>query len=219
MKAVIYTRVSTAEQARDGVSLEAQAQRCAALAAARGFEVVSTYSDRGMSGRSEPSKRPGLQAALNELQAFADAGVDAALIVYSLSRTTRSERQLWTLLDPANHKSIKLVAATEGMDTSTPMGRAMLGMIGIWAQLEADLVSERTRDALAQIKASGRKLGAPSTAETVPESVERLIALRREGLSHRAIADRLNAEGVKTSRGGKWWCKTVRSTLIAAGVS
>lgn len=217
MKAVIYTRVSTAEQAREGISLEAQDVRCRALCAARGFEVVSVYSDKGMSGRSEPNKRPGLAAALAELQAFGDAGVDAVLVVYSLSRMTRSQRQLWTLLDPANKRSIKLVSATEPFDTSTPMGRAMLGMIGIWAQLEADLVSERTKDALAQLKASGKKLGSPNMTATAPESVKRVVELRKEGLSTRAIAAKLNEEGVRTGRGGKWWCKTVRAALSQAG--
>jgi DNA invertase Pin-like site-specific DNA recombinase len=89
-------------------------------------------------------------------------------------------------------------------------------MIGVWSQLEADLVSERTKDALAQAKARGTRLGAPSTASLVTESaVARIDALAAEGLSLRLIADKLNAEGVPTAKGvGQWWPKTVRSVLV-----
>ena len=89
-------------------------------------------------------------------------------------------------------------------------------MIGVWSALEADLVSERTRDALAHAKARGTRLGAPSAATLVPAKVvERVKTLEANGYTLRMIADALNAEGVSTAKGvGQWWPKTVRSILL-----
>jgi len=195
-------------QARDGVSLDAQEERCRAVCAARGLTVVAVRSDAGASGRSEVAERPGLREAIALCREH-----EAVLVVYSVSRVARSQRILWTLLDPARGDSIALVSATEPFDTASPMGRAMLGMIGVWSQLEADLVSERTRDALAHVRAQGQRLGAPSMSMINPEAVRKVHELRAQGLTLRAIVERLNAEGVASVRGGKWWVKTVRAAL------
>lgn len=222
MKAVIYLRVSTQEQARNGVGLDSQEAKCRALCDLRGFEVSSVYRDEGASGRSEARTRPGLSQAIAEVRAHVQGRgrrdeIGAALIVYSVSRVARSQRILWELVDPARELALPLISATEPFDTSTPMGRAMLGMIGVWSQLEADLVSERTRDALAHVRAGGKRLGAPPMSELAPAAVRRVAALRAEGLSYRAIAQRLNEEGTKGGRGGLWWTKTVRAALVQGG--
>ncbi len=221
MNAVIYLRVSTVEQAREGISNDAQEERCRHVCAARGFAVASVYKDEGASGRAEVAARPGLASAIAEVRAHGrKVPVDpAVLVVYSVSRVARSQRILWSLIDPGKAGALSLVSATEPFDTSTPMGRAMLGMIGVWSQLEADLVSERTRDALAHAKNTGTRLGAPPMSELVPETVQKVATYRAEGLSLRAIVDRLNAEGVKGGRGGKWWVRTVRAALAQAGTA
>jgi DNA invertase Pin-like site-specific DNA recombinase len=209
--AVIYLRVSTDQQARDGIGLDAQFARCEALAAARGLSVAGVFRDEGVSGKAELRLRPGLQAAIAECKK-----TGAVLLSYSVSRIARRQRLLWDLLDPEGGHRLAYISATEPFDTSTPMGRAMLGMIGVWSQLEADLVSERTKDALAQAKARGTRLGAPSTSTLVTESaVERIDTLSAAGFSLRQIADKLNVEGVPTAKGvGQWWPKTVRSVLL-----
>lgn len=206
---VIYLRVSTREQARDGVGLDAQEARCRAACEARGLTVASVYRDEGISGRSELTHRPGLAKAIAEVR----AAPGAILVAYSISRIARSQRVLWSLIDPAKDKALPVLSATEPFDTSTPTGRAMLGMIGVWSQLEADIISERTRDAMAALKASGKRIGAPDMSAKAPELVERIAQLRDRGLSIRAIADKLNADGVPGLRGGKWWTKNVRSAL------
>lgn len=221
MNAVIYLRVSTQEQARDGAGLDAQEARCRAFCVARGFPVLAVHRDEARSGRSDVTARPGLAAAVAQVRATLGQGArgvePAVLVAYSVSRIARSQRVLWTLLDPARALSLPVASATEPFDTSTPMGRAMLGMIGVWSQLEADLVSERTRDALAQVRAGGRRLGAPPMSELAPDAVRRVAQLRAEGVSLRGIAERLNAEGVRGGRGGLWWTKTVRAALNQAG--
>lgn len=209
--AVIYLRVSTDQQARDGVGLEAQLARCQAIAASRGLAVAGVFRDEGLSGKAEVRLRPGLLAAIAECKR-----TDAVLISYSVSRIARRQRILWDLLDPEGGHRLAFISATEPFDTSTPMGRAMLGMIAVWSALEADLVSERTKDALAQARARGTRLGAPSAISMVPpEVIARIKALEASGASLRAIADVLNAEGVPTAKGaGQWWPKTVRSVLL-----
>jgi DNA invertase Pin-like site-specific DNA recombinase len=208
VKAVIYIRVSTEGQARDGVGLDAQLERCRALAVARGATVVAEHRDEGLSGRDGLAQRPGLAAAVEQCRA-----TGAVLMVYSVSRIARRQRLLWSLLDPESGHGLAVVSATEPFDTTTPMGRAMLGMIAVWSQLEADLVSQRTKDALATVKANGTRLGAPPASALVPGAVARIRALRAEGRSVAQIADTLNSENVPSARGGKWWPKTVRYAL------
>lgn len=212
-KAVIYLRVSTDQQAREGIGIEAQLARCEITAIARGLEIVGVFRDEGLSGKAEVRLRPGLVAAIDECKK-----TGAVLVAYSVSRIARRQRILWDLLDPEGGHRLSFISATEPFDTSTPMGRAMLGMIAVWSALEADLVSERTKDALAQARAKGTRLGAPPTAALISDDVRaKILAMSDEGLSLRAIADRLNAEGVGTAKGvGQWWPKTVRAVLIPA---
>lgn len=217
--AVVYIRVSTREQARDGISLDAQEAICRRTAEARGRVVVGVYRDEGVSGRSELANRTGLRHAIAEVHALADAGKDAVLVAYSVSRVARSQRILWQLIDPAKELALPLLSATEPFDTSTSMGRAMLGMIGVWSQLEADIIGERTRDALAQVRASGKRLGAPTTLMKSESTVALIVKLRDDGLSIRAICEKLNADGVRGIRGGKWWVKNVRSVLAQAAAA
>jgi DNA invertase Pin-like site-specific DNA recombinase len=93
----------------------------------------------------------------------------------------------------------------------------MLGMIATFAQLEADMVSERTRDALAEVKAQGTRLGAPDMVRLgAGESVRFAQELYASGaFSHRTLAEELNRRGVPTAKGAKWWPKTVRAALMA----
>jgi DNA invertase Pin-like site-specific DNA recombinase len=109
------------------------------------------------------------------------------------------------------------------------MGRAMLGMLAVWSQLEADLVSERTRDALAHLRSKGVKLGAPGMIEHVVQGqrrhdankvalVRRVQTLFATGrYSHRSLATHLNESEVRTTSGeGRWWPRTIRKALALA---
>jgi site-specific DNA recombinase len=220
--AVIYTRVSTTKQAVHGVGIESQLSKCREHCARLGLEVLSVRSDPATSGRDGIEDRPGLQSVIADV----NANPGAIVVVYSLSRLGRSQRLIWTLLDDRGDYALPLSSATESFDTASPMGRAMLGMLGVWAQLEADLVAERTVDALAAISESGKRLGAPSMAEVVDEDgtrrfdpakvaiVRRVKALYQGGgYTHRSLADKLNAQKFKSVRGGKWWSRTVRVAI------
>jgi site-specific DNA recombinase len=214
--AVVYLRVSTAKQATEGVGLDAQEAKCRAHAERMGWPVVAVHRDEGFSGRDGVEDRPGLQAVIDTVRATPGAVV----VVYSVSRLARRQRLLWNLLDDREGYGLPVSSATEAFDTATPTGRAMLGMIATFAQLEADMVSERTRDALAEVKAQGTKLGAPDMVRLgAGDSVKVVQELYATGkFSHRTLADELNARGVPTAKGGRWWPKTVASAIKANGI-
>ena len=211
---VIYVRVSTARQVQDGIGLDAQEAKCRAHADRMGWTVVAVFRDEGLSGRDSIENRPGLQATVDAVKATPGAVV----VVYSVSRLARRQRLLWNLLDEREGHGLPIASATESFDTTTPTGRAMLGMIATFAALEADMISERTKDALAEVKAQGTVLGAPDMVRLgAVEQVRLAQELYATGqYTHVTLAEELNRRGTPTATGkGKWWPKTVRSALLA----
>lgn len=213
--ALIYTRVSTARQANEGVGLDSQESKARAHAERMGWEVAGVFTDAGISGKDGLDNRPGLVALIEAAQRTPGAVV----VVYSVSRLARRQKLLYQLLDDRDGYGLAVSSATEAFDTTTPTGRAMLGMIAVFAALEADMVSERTKDALAALKAQGRKLGAPSMIDLgAVDTVRTVQELYASGeYTHRSLADELNRRGVPTAKGtGKWWPKTVSAALHIA---
>lgn len=205
--AISYARVSSAGQAESGLGLAAQRHAIEREADRRGWEIVQYAEDAGLSGR-DLNGRPALTQALNAL----DAGKANVLIAAKLDRISRSTRDLAVLLERAKRHGWAVVALDTPVDTSTPMGEAMVGVVGVFAQLERRLIAERTRVALAEKKRGGARLGRPRTLDPTVEAL--IVDLRHEGVGLTAIADRLNEEGVTTSRGGKrWYASTVRAVL------
>ena len=210
MEAVIYTRVSTDEQATSGLGLEAQLAACRSYCSLRGHSVVGEYSDPAVSGRDDPLTRPGLAAllALESIRAL-------TVVVYSVSRLTRRQSQMWRLLDDRGEFQLRLESATESFDTTSPMGRAMLGMLGVWAQLEADQISQRTKAAFAAKRARGFKLGPKPLEITDPALATKIVGMwQAKHKSYQRIARELNAGGVKTRNGGLWYAKTIRAIVL-----
>lgn len=210
MRFVGYVRVSTTEQGESGAGLEAQREAISATCKQRGWQLVTIDADVA-SGKSR-NGRPGLDAAL----AACERGDADGLIVSKLDRLSRSVVDFAALLERARRKGWALVALDLGVDTSTPSGEMMANVVISFAQYERRLIGQRTKDALAVKKAQGVKLGRSST---LPASVRRRISRdRANGLSYRAIADRLNAAGVPTGQGGKrWYPMTVRTVALAKG--
>lgn len=217
-----YVRVSSEEQVREGVSLDAQRARIAAYAEAKGLPLVEVLADEGRSGKD--LERPGLE----DLLAKCRRGEVAHVIVWKLDRLTRRTRHLLSLVEDlflARH--IELHSVSESLDTSTPHGRFVLTLFGGLAQMERELIAERTRGALAWKREQGfptshaplgfRSRGKRDPMEAVPselETVRRIFALWREGENYHTIADRLNIAGVRTKRGGRWWYpSTVRNVV------
>lgn len=166
MKVVGYVRVSTAEQASSGLGLEAQRAAITAWAASRGLE-VTVYEDAGITGTSM-EKRPALAEAL------AAARDGAVLVAYSLSRFARSTRDMLIIAERLKRQGADLVSLTESIDTTTATGRLVFTLLSALSQFERDLTSERTKAALAALKARGVKLGPKHPNPTAGNAANRL---------------------------------------------
>ncbi len=219
MRAIGYIRVSTDGQATDGVSLDAQRAKIAAWCGLNAYELVAVYSDAGMSGK-RADNRPELGRALDH----AKRQRGAALVVYSLSRLSRSVKDTMTIAEQLDRAGADLVSLSERIDTTSAAGKMVFRMLAVFAEFERDLVSERTRAALAHKKANGeaysptpfgfRREGERLVEEEHGrEAVAVIRELRAAGLSFRAIAGELTARGIPTAKGGRWASETVRKIV------
>jgi DNA invertase Pin-like site-specific DNA recombinase len=194
-----YVRVSTEEQAASGLGLAAQEAAIQAECDRRGVTLCAVYRDEGVSGSVPPDRRPGLSAAITAL----DAGEASTLMVAKVDRLGRSFADLALLTPLAERAGWGIVALNSPLDTTTPSGAAMSRMMAVFAALERDLISERTTSALAVRKSQGVVLGKPS--QVTQEARARLSELRADGLTWRAIAERMNADGVPSGSGVPAW--------------
>jgi len=205
-----YLRVSTEEQARSGLGMDAQREAIALAATARGWQVTWAVDD-GYSGST--LKRPALTAALEALR----TGTAEGLVVSKLDRLSRSAQDFANTMAAAKKQGWALVALDLGVDTTTPSGNLMAGVMAQFAEYERELISTRTRDALAAAKARGTRLGRPRAID--PTLLARVVADREAGLSLRAIANGLNDDAVPTVRGGRCWHPaTIRGLLQSAAL-
>jgi len=132
-----YTRVSTDNQL-ENYSIEEQTERIKAYCAAKGWNLLHTYIDGGYSGGN--TNRPALQKMLEAIE----QGEADAVVVYKLDRLSRSQKDTLTLIEDfflSNHTDF--ISINENFDTSTPFGRAMIGILSVFAQLEKDQITER----------------------------------------------------------------------------
>ncbi len=218
--AVGYVRVSTEEQSREGVSLDAQRARIAAYCLANDLDLIEVIEDAGISGKSMKN-RPGLEAALDRLE----NGKAEALVVLKLDRLSRSTRDVLDLTDRIQKHGWELHSMSEKLDTGSAAGRFVLTILAALAEMEREQISERTRFALDHKRSKGERLGTtPYGFETtedgrmIPiraeqEALGYIAELRREGMPYATIAEHLNAEGIPTKRGKRWYASTVASLI------
>lgn len=198
-----YCRVSTDEQADSGLGLAAQHLTISVEADRRGWE-VEWITDAAGGGSL---RRPGIAEAMDRLS----RGQAAGLVVAKLDRLSRSLLDFAGLMDRARQEGWNLVALDLGVDLGTPQGQLMANVMASFAMYERELIRQRTRDALAQAKARGQRLGAPS--QVPPEVRSRVLAERATGRTLRAIANGLTADGIGTARGGRWHASTVAQVI------
>lgn len=189
-RAVGYIRTSTNRQ---DLSLEVQESRLRAEAEFRGIDIL-IISDQ-MSGSISPKKRPGLSSAL-ELLAAGDADT---LIVSKLDRVARSLADIAHLLEQAKAQGWAFIALDLGVDTSTPEGALVLGIMASIAQWERSRIQERIIEALVQAKSNGKILGRPRMYSDATR--DRAAKLRDAGLTLTDVSRTLYSEGVSTSKG------------------
>jgi site-specific DNA recombinase len=220
-----YTRVSTVEQASEGMSLDAQESRILAWCEAMGAELVELVSDGGVSGTRLLAERPGgrkVAHLLDSRRPRADA-----VVVVRMDRLGRDAAEQIALLKRFRTGKVGLVAIAEQIDLATPHGRAMAQIGAVFNELERALIAERTTEALAELRSQGRAWNhAPFGWDVVDgrlvanpveqETLARAEELRSEGLGYLKIAETLNAERRPTKRGGEWQAMSVRSVLRSA---
>jgi DNA invertase Pin-like site-specific DNA recombinase len=215
LRAIIYRRVSTDDQATSGLGLDAQRDACVAVCRTRGWTLVADLADEGVSGKIEPERRPALSDALDRLC----TGQADVLVVAKLDRLTRSVRHLGELLDRQRARGCRpwrLVILDVDVDTTTAAGELVVNVMGSVAQWERRIIGERTKAALAAKRAQGYRLGRPVT---IPPTVrERAKELRDSGASITAIAAALNADGHTTGAGTPWKRSSVQKLLRSIGL-
>lgn len=227
--AALYLRVSTEEQAREGVSLDAQESRLRAYAEAQGLEVVAVYRDEGVSGAKPLNERPEGAAMLAALE----VGAVRHVLAYKLDRLFRDAVDCLRTCRGWDDDGVAMHLVDLGgqaVNTGSAIGRFFLGMLAGVAELERNLIAERTSAALRHKVAKGERVGAPpygyaATGEgtawvPVPEE-QRVLALIRDLRGDGArplasVADVLNSRGIPTKRGGRWHAASVRGALRTA---
>lgn len=150
--AAIYIRVSTLDQAREGYSLDAQEQTLRKWCSDHKYRIYDLYADRGISGK-DIDHRPDMIRLMRDAQ----AGHFNAVVFWALSRFTRSVQDLYSTMTKFQKWNVSMVSYTESFDTSTPMGRAMIGIVGVFAQLERELTGERVSAAMLARAQKGKR--------------------------------------------------------------
>ena len=177
-KAVIYARVST----NHGQDVSTQTRNLEQFARARGWHLVDSYLDVGISGSKD--KRP----QLDRLMADAHKRRFDIVIVWRFDRFARSVSHLLRALETFNALGIAFVSLSEQMDTTTPTGKMIFTVLGAVAELERSLIVERVRAGLRNARAKGKTLGRPRKIV----DAAKIADLRTQGRSVRAIAAELN---------------------------
>lgn len=216
-KAVGYIRVSTQGQVEEGISLDAQRAKIEAWCNLNDAELVAVFTDAGLSGASM-GRREGLLTALKASQK------GMVLVAYSISRLARSTRDMLEIAEQLERKGADLVSLTEKIDTTTASGRMVFRMLAVLSEFEREQIGERTKAALAHLKANDVKYGPVPFGYRELEGrlvkvqketriVADIARMRAEGVAYRVIAKRLNEDGIQGKRGGKWHASTVRYVL------
>jgi DNA invertase Pin-like site-specific DNA recombinase len=186
-RVALYLRVSTT-----GQTTVNQRRELEAVAGRHGWDVVQVFSDNGVSGAKGRKDRPGLDALLKGV-ARREFDMVAA---WSVDRLGRSLQDLIEVLSDLHAKGVDLYLHQQGLDTSTPSGRAMYQMMGVFAEFERAIIRERVMSGLARAKAEGITLGRPSI-ENNAEKFEAIKAALAAKQGVRRIARELQT-GVGT---------------------
>ncbi len=160
-QAVIYLRVSTIEQTTAN-----QERELREIASRMGCEIVKVYRDHGISGAKGRDKRP----AFDKLCRDAARRDFDMVMAWSVDRLGRSLQDLVGFLSELHALKIDLFLRQQGLDTTTPAGKAMFQMMGVFAEFERAMIQERVRAGLARARSEGKRLGRPSDSPCAGET-------------------------------------------------
>jgi DNA invertase Pin-like site-specific DNA recombinase len=209
MTAIIYTRVSTEEQAESGAGLNAQFDACAGFVKQQGWTVSGVYSDEGVSGTADVEKRAGLMRAIDAL------GKGDVLVVAKRDRLGR-DVVLVKMIERLVAKRKASIHALNGATGDSPEAHFMNGILDLSSAYEVALIRARTKAALQAKRARNERMGKLPFGFTTDDGVHlvpcaeeqsilhRINTLRQEGYSLRKVADALNSEGRFNRQGLPW---------------
>lgn len=212
MATYAYARISVDDA--QSVSVDDQLAKIKAHAFASDREVVATFVDRGVSGKT--LERPSAKELLNTVKR------GDTIVVYRLDRLTRSVRDINAVLD----LGVTLVSITESLDTSTAAGRMVINMIATFAQYERELIVERTTASLARKRQQGSTYcfapfgyrnveGRLMPLANEQALIDQMTAMRAGGSSYEAVAKMANASRIKPHRGKMWYAASIKAVLDA----
>jgi DNA invertase Pin-like site-specific DNA recombinase len=163
-------------------TVENQLRELRAVAERHGWDVVAEFSDKGISGAKGREQRPELDSLL---QAVTRREIDLVL-AWSVDRLGRSLQNLLSFLAELHAKGVDLYRHQQGLDTSTPAGKALFQMLGVFSEFERAIIRERVRSGLARAKSPGRVLGRRRNDD--PKRLGSVSSLRKQGVSIGKIA-------------------------------
>jgi site-specific DNA recombinase len=220
MKAFGYCRVSTTDQQDEGVSLSNQQERINAWASANGHDLAGMYVEARSGGRAD--NRPELKRAM--AAACREGGI---LVVYSLSRFSRSVRDTLALADQLERAGANLASLSESLDTSTPVGRMFFQLMSVLSEFERNQLRQRTTSAMSHLRQHNKRISykiplgydlARDGVTLLPNQSEqnvisRIVEQRQTGMTLSAIAHGLADDKVATKQGGQWKPNTVLAII------
>lgn len=226
LRAIAYTRVSTAEQAAEGLSIPAQKASIESYARLRGLELVTIVADEGVSASKPLGQRPGG----GQLLALLAKGEAHHVIAVKLDRLFRNALDALATLQAWEKAGVALHIIDLGgnaLATDTAMGRFLFSVLAAIGEMERNLIAERTRSVLRFKRQNGQVFNHEPFGfvrdgdRLVPNPdelriVDLVMQLRGQGLSYRAIARILNGQGVPTKRGRVWSHEMVRRLIARA---
>lgn len=184
-KVALYSRVSTDKQTTENQLLELRA-----VAERHGWEIVDEYIDQGISGAKGRDQRPEFDRLLKDA---ARKRFDL-IASWSVDRLGRSLQDLVGFLSEIHAKKVDLYLHQQGMDTTTPAGKALFQMMGVFAEFERAMIQERVKAGLERAKAQGKQLGRPMVSAKTEANIRKL---RDTGMGKLKIARQLGV-GVST---------------------
>ena len=188
-RAAIYVRVSTADR---GQTVENQLQPLQEAAARLGWTIAAIHRDEGISGAKGRQQRPGLDALLKGVT----RGEYDLVAAWSVCRLGRSLPDLVGMLGDLQARGVDLYLHQQALDTSTPSGRALFGMLGVFGEFERAMIRDRVLAGLHRAKHDGKRLGRPPLPPIRIEKVKRALA---EGRGVRETARLLKMSAAKVS--------------------
>lgn len=219
MNAIGYIRVSTDEQAREGVSLDNQRDKIAAYCSLNDLILLDTITDEGLSAKN--LNREGMQSLISHVK----QGKVDAVIVYKLDRLSRSVKDTIGLIELFEKHKVAFHSIVDHVDTKTATGRFFLNIMSSLAQMERELIGERTKDALSHKIVKGERVGhvpfgyvLDQDGKTLlenpreQEAIRLISALHQKGYTYRAICRELEAKEYAAKK-GLWHPQKIKNVI------